>query len=743
MKRILLICLLCLCLCLPALAEEERTVEAGEIFVDLAAEEKTVQVRSTLIDGENWLFLPAFADLASLYPDAYETEEDGVWYDDEAEMYLMQSENLRALFLFSDDPEDEGRAWVENCEDHENETTGSMALVGADGTVDCADDLRQLRGRGNSTWKLSKKPYQIKLENKTDLLNTGIKSEKSRTWVLLADAYDPTSLHNRIVLDLGLEIGMEEVCHSEHVDLYYDGEYRGLYLLSEKVEVDEARLDVGDYDDIIKALAKNSGVGDPDRLDDSWAEQETGLYSFIKDLPEPSDPAVGTYLLEMENEGVTLSDRCWFHLGDGSVLALKNPENASQNMVRYISNRLEEARLTLTSGGVNPKNGRTLHDDFDVDAFARNLLIQELAHSADGYTYSSSWFILPAGEKRFIPGGLWDFDLSLFERREGTNEGGMGLRAQRSWPEYFYGCDDFVLAMQRIYLDEVVPVVENILLGEEAGEQLKPFGQYVDEIAASRAMNERIWQQDTYFEYRTAEGFEQNTAQLRRFIEGRHAWLKQALTDAKPHSADTITLWGSAEYGHVDTNLQVHACTWNNVDIASCEWEMVSEATEDEYAVYELELILAPKAGYAFEDPSVTFGGKAVSHDLQDDGTLRVLVTFEDPSYRPVDYYGDDIGMVFNPDVYAASYPEIAAEYEDDPEGLMDYFCDEGMYEDHKGNAFFRPSEILAQNPGLEEMFGTDWQLYYWDFLYYGYDDGWLIPGMSPGFGLEVTDALE
>ena len=95
---------------------------------------------------------------------------------------------------------------------------------------------------------------------------------------------------------------------------------------------------------------------------------------------------MGTYLLEMEDAAYTLSDRCWFYLGDGSLIALKNPENASENMVRYVSGRLEEARQTLVNGGVNPDNGRTLHDDFDVEAFARNLLVQELAYSADGYT---------------------------------------------------------------------------------------------------------------------------------------------------------------------------------------------------------------------------------------------------------------------------------------------------------------------------------------------------------------------
>jgi len=171
------------------------------------------------------------------------------------------------------------------------------------------------------------------------------------------------------------------------------------------------------------------------------------------------------------------------------------------------------------------------------------------------------------------------------------------------------------------------------------------------------------------------------------------------------------------------------------------ETEQLSEATEEDYALWQLEAVIEPDEGYAFIQPQVTFNGRELRFEQQEDGSLRILVTFEDPSYRPVDYYGEDIGLVYNPDVYAASYPEIAAEYEDDPEGLMDYFCDEGMYEDHMGNAFFRPSDVLSFNEELAELFGEDWQLYYWDYLYYGYADGWLNSGCR-GFALDVQDAL-
>ena len=734
MKRWGCLLALCLCLlCLPALAQKQT--EAGSVTAALNANGAQVQVRSTLVEGEEWLFLPAFADVETLYPEACETEEEGVWYDDASGLYLMQSENLRALFLFSDDPVNQGRAYIDGCEKHVNGTTGAMALISPDGTVDHADTLRQLRGRGNSTWKEPKKPYQFKLENRADLLRTGVKSERNRTWVLLADHMDPTFLHNRIAMDLALEMGMEETSHSEHVDLYYDGEYRGLYLLSEKVEVGEGRLDVGDYDAIMEALNKSIGIRDPEQLPVVNAEDQ---YTYIEGLAGPEDPGAGTWMLEMESETNTLSDRCWLRMEDGKVLASKNPENATEEMMRFIRTRLQEARDTLENGGVNPHNGRTIWDDFDVEAFAKLFAVNEMGCNADSYTYSSSWFILPAGQMRFEPGTPWDFDLGMRWMHTGYNEGGAGSRAVTGWAAAFYGCDDFANAFARVCREEMLPLVSRILLGEEKGAHLKPLDEYAQEIRASAQMNNRIWESGTYGDFRYVFDFDQEIEQLRAFLSQRHSWLDMAVA-----STDSIVLWGHATYGHVDGENGVYVCPWNKAQILSADYQQLTEADEENYALWQLEVILAPREGHAFEDPSVIFGTTPVGHEQLDDGTIRILVTFEDPSYRPVDYYGDDIGMVYNPDVYALNYPEIAAEYEDDPEGLMDYFCDEGMYEDHKGNAFFQPSEILHRNPDLMDMLGEDWQMYYWEFLYYGYSDGWLLPGVSPGFGLKVTDALE
>lgn len=90
-------------------------------------------------------------------------------------------------------------------------------------------------------------------------------------------------------------------------------------------------------------------------------------------------------------------------------------------------------------------------------------------------------------------------------------------------------------------------------------------------------------------------------------------------------------------------------------------------------------------------------------------------------SYLPADYYGEDIGLVYNEAAYRKNYPNLSEAYGGDSEGLMDSFCEEGMY---------------------EGQMGTDWQMYYSEFMVYGYGLEWTrLTGR--GFGLTVSDALE
>lgn len=75
----------------------------------------------------------------------------------------------------------------------------------------------------------------LRLRNASELLSMGCCEE----WVLLSNAADRTHMRNKFAYDLFLECGAAGAPESEYVDLFVDGEYRGLYLLVQSVQSSE------------------------------------------------------------------------------------------------------------------------------------------------------------------------------------------------------------------------------------------------------------------------------------------------------------------------------------------------------------------------------------------------------------------------------------------------------------------------------------------------------------------------
>ena len=97
-----------------------------------------------------------------------------------------------------------------------------------------------IRGRGNTTWHMPKKPYRIDFPVKTSLFGL----PKAKKWILLANYQDPTLLMNDVAFQLGRIFGLEFNQSSIHVELFLNGIYRGNYQLTEQKEVGEGRVDI-------------------------------------------------------------------------------------------------------------------------------------------------------------------------------------------------------------------------------------------------------------------------------------------------------------------------------------------------------------------------------------------------------------------------------------------------------------------------------------------------------------------
>ena len=88
----------------------------------------------------------------------------------------------------------------------EDYVKGTVTVMSDDDSEVCSELSMGIRGRGNSTWGMPKKPYRIKFDSKTNFLNL---PAKAKSWVLLANYADKTLMRNAIAFEISEYIGME------------------------------------------------------------------------------------------------------------------------------------------------------------------------------------------------------------------------------------------------------------------------------------------------------------------------------------------------------------------------------------------------------------------------------------------------------------------------------------------------------------------------------------------------------
>ena len=107
-----------------------------------------------------------------------------------------------------------------------------------------------IRARGNSTFGAPKKPFRLKFDAKQEMLGlNGGKAYKS--WVLMADYYDGSMLRTFGTFKFAKAL-MESKYYSSdctHVEVYLNGEYRGVYLLCEQTQMNRGRVDIPEKED--------------------------------------------------------------------------------------------------------------------------------------------------------------------------------------------------------------------------------------------------------------------------------------------------------------------------------------------------------------------------------------------------------------------------------------------------------------------------------------------------------------
>lgn len=320
---------------------------------------------------------------------------------------VMQASPISTVYLTSSNSA-QGRDWVDR--DKKNITTGSMSMVSADGGSIYSGELKQIKARGNSTFTYAdKKSYQIKLNTASDLLGN---QEQVKTWVLLASYFDATQMHDKLMKDLAAKLGLAYTASCNWVNLYYDGEYRGVYLLSEKNSVGAASVAITDMEEAYKA--QNPSYGD--NMSTALSQNAYGQqFQYTKGLQEPAN-ITGGYLIELNHN--MWDEASGFKTRQGVAFNVKSPEWCGEAAMRYISEYYQDFEdavyATDKTGaytGYNASTGKYFYDYVDMDSLVKIFLLQELALNCDGFI-SSVYFYKDADGKMFA-GPIWDQDMTF------------------------------------------------------------------------------------------------------------------------------------------------------------------------------------------------------------------------------------------------------------------------------------------------------------------------------------------
>ena len=271
---------------------------------------------------------------------------------------VQGSADVEPMFLELD--ESQGTIEAMNSDKtHETKCTGVVRFDGAERAM-------TMKGRGNSTWGMPKKPYNITLDKKAELI-PGVEAKK---WSLLANYLDNSLLRNKIAMDLAEDLGIG--LKSRFVDVWMNGEYLGNYLMTPK----------SDY------AAPKGGF---------HLENDNYL-----DAEDPQFKIPGMYAI-----GDTLNDDGYFNL-----MTIKDIGSQAKNAgvdEAYIENYFTEAWYALEDF-----DSENYQNYFDMDSWAKMFLMYEVSKTYD--CFAGSLLMHRDGlteNDKLIAGPVWDYDVSF------------------------------------------------------------------------------------------------------------------------------------------------------------------------------------------------------------------------------------------------------------------------------------------------------------------------------------------
>lgn len=341
----------------------------------------------------------------------------------------------------------------------------------------------QIKGRGNATWnKHYKKPYRVKFDKKAEIL--GMK--KSKHFVLMphADMNQPY-VFDEVGFEVARHLGMPWTPTQRPVELVLNGEYEGIYWVTEKIRVDADRVNI---------VEQKDNETDPELITGGW-------------------------LMEMDN--IPAEVKLWVKESDnpynGFGLSFETPEEFSDEQYQWIKNYINTVNAAIYRGDYDAANPEW-EKYIDLDDAVRYYIAKEVTHDVEGFSGSVHMYKDLGDDAKLHFGPVWDFGSSFYDYANSYNPDSPCLilddthytkhwiqelvkyeRFQRMtrylWTEFYYSCDWLEPLLAR-FEATVAPVIDNELKRWDSRQALRfhtDYATYCDLLRSKIAYLNGLW----------------------------------------------------------------------------------------------------------------------------------------------------------------------------------------------------------------------------------------------------------
>lgn len=377
---------------------------------------------------------------------------------------ISTRDNVPVLYISTDKPVDE-------VPDKETYLDASISYCPSDGLTDSLSAKVSIKGRGNTTWEMPKKPYRLKFEKKQPLAGL----PKAKSFVLIANYLDNTLMKNAVAFEMARLLDMPYANEAVPVDLVFNGEPRGSYMLTQKVGINAGSVNIDELTGVMWEI-------------DSYYDEEYKFRSTRFDLPcMIKDPD----FLEIAEEDSVTAKAYWEFWKADLDLALTQVYNGKWQ------------------------------DVFDAGSLVDYLLVNHLLGNLEITQAKSIYLYKEAPGMKYKFGPVWDFDWALGFFSEAFPAGTPFIRPDNAgydfWMKIVTDPEFIALFRERLGYFET-----------EGLQQLLSFiDDYADRIRISACKDTEIWTDDAFYGFQTREinksRFEENVDILKDFILARLA----------------------------------------------------------------------------------------------------------------------------------------------------------------------------------------------------------------------------